>query len=201
MDISFLPVKAAPAVPAPAPAPAPIAAPLPPPARPPISAPTAEPPPMAMMSRFLWDFPSKVTSRVLISTQEPPAWTEVSATLRRAGVERRPECRALTTVPLARASRGTTTLPPMMIGSETVPSKESPDWLVPLEIVEPKMRCMSVPAGIVTGLGPSIRLSKPPELPPLGEEEFPAEFAFSPLFEQPDKHRAVAIKIIRGSTA
>src|SRR5579864_2372224 len=72
-DISFFPVKAAPAVPAPAPAPAPMAAPLPPPAIPPISAPRAEPPPMATTSRFLWDLPSNVTGCVLTPTHEPPA--------------------------------------------------------------------------------------------------------------------------------
>src|SRR5215467_13201346 len=44
-SISLLPVKAVPAVPAPAPAAAPMAAPLPPPASPPISAPSTAPPP------------------------------------------------------------------------------------------------------------------------------------------------------------
>src|SRR5437879_12178293 len=44
--ISLLPVKAAPAVPAPAPAAAPMAAPLPPPASAPINAPAPAPPPM-----------------------------------------------------------------------------------------------------------------------------------------------------------
>ncbi|PYU04658.1 MAG: hypothetical protein DMG33_13510 [Acidobacteria bacterium] len=47
---SFLPVAAAPAVPAPAPARAPMAAPLPPPARPPMSAPAPAPPPMKTVS-------------------------------------------------------------------------------------------------------------------------------------------------------
>src|ERR1051326_663739 len=57
--MSFLPVAAAPAVPAPAPAPAPIAAPPapppppgPPPASPPMSAPAAAPPPMNPASRL-----------------------------------------------------------------------------------------------------------------------------------------------------
>src|SRR5262249_3907893 len=51
-SMSFLPVAAAPAVPAPSPAPAPMAAPLPPPASPPISAPAAAPPPMKPASRL-----------------------------------------------------------------------------------------------------------------------------------------------------
>ncbi|PYT48703.1 MAG: hypothetical protein DMG44_13905 [Acidobacteria bacterium] len=51
-SISFLPVAAAPTVPAPAPAPAPIAAPLPPPASAPIIAPPAAPPPMKPASRL-----------------------------------------------------------------------------------------------------------------------------------------------------
>src|SRR5215468_5370074 len=54
---SALPVKAAPAVPAPAPAAAPMAAPLPPPAIPPIRAPNPAPPPTATAVRLplpLW---------------------------------------------------------------------------------------------------------------------------------------------------
>src|SRR5216683_2629886 len=47
-SMSFFPVAAAPAVPAPAPAAAPIAAPLPPPASAPIIAPPAAPPPVQL---------------------------------------------------------------------------------------------------------------------------------------------------------
>src|SRR5438309_2539139 len=50
--MSFLPVAAAPAVPAPAPAAAPIAAPLPPPASAPMAAPPAAPPPINPASRL-----------------------------------------------------------------------------------------------------------------------------------------------------
>src|SRR5437764_2009521 len=50
--ISLFPVKAAPAVPAPAPAAAPMAAPLPPPAKPPISAPKPAPPPIITVERL-----------------------------------------------------------------------------------------------------------------------------------------------------
>src|SRR5262249_57133612 len=62
--MSFFPVSAAPAVPAPAPAAAPIAAPLPPPAIPPTMAPSAEPPPMALMLRLLCDRPVWPDQRV-----------------------------------------------------------------------------------------------------------------------------------------
>src|SRR6266404_5083833 len=51
-SMSFFPVAAAPAVPAPAPAAAPIAAPLPPPASAPMMAPPAAPPPMNPASRL-----------------------------------------------------------------------------------------------------------------------------------------------------
>src|SRR5260370_4751653 len=51
-SMSFFPVAAAPAVPAPAPAAAPIAAPLPPPASAPIIAPPAAPPPLNPASRL-----------------------------------------------------------------------------------------------------------------------------------------------------
>src|SRR5262249_58907603 len=50
--IDFLPVNAAPAVPAPAPAAAPMAAPLPPPDIPPKAAPTPAPPPIAIADRL-----------------------------------------------------------------------------------------------------------------------------------------------------
>src|ERR1043166_5545605 len=67
--ISWLPVKAAPAVPAPAPAAAPIAAPLPPPAKAPINAPAPAPPPMKPAERL----PLPLTERATI-----PVSTEVS---------------------------------------------------------------------------------------------------------------------------
>jgi hypothetical protein len=57
---SALPVKAAPAVPAPAPTAAPMAAPLPPPAMPPIKAPAPAPPPTATADvTFFWGFKVK----------------------------------------------------------------------------------------------------------------------------------------------
>src|SRR5487761_97129 len=123
---------------------------------------------------------------------------EVKATVRSAGVDRRPDLRASTTVPLTRASRGATVRPRMTMGSEIVPSNESPERAVPLSIVVPRITCISVPAGIVTGLGPSIRLSRPPdfapadpELSPLEDEALPG-FALFPLFAQPGRHRAAA---------
>src|SRR6266568_3981471 len=66
MVISFFPVAAAPAVPAPAPTAAPINAPLPPPARPPISAPAAPPPPMNSALCLACPFPD--SPNVLVST-------------------------------------------------------------------------------------------------------------------------------------
>jgi hypothetical protein len=55
-SMSFFPVAAAPAVPAPAPTAVPIAALLPPPASAPIIAPAAAPPPIPTASRFALDF-------------------------------------------------------------------------------------------------------------------------------------------------
>src|SRR5215472_8424742 len=63
--MSRSPVRAAPAVPAPAPAPAPMAAPLPPPAIAPISAPTTAPPPAPSAVRFPRFLPDSVTSVVV----------------------------------------------------------------------------------------------------------------------------------------
>src|SRR5215469_3271707 len=60
--MSLLPVKALPAVPAPAPARAPIAAPLPPPAIPPIRAPRPAPPPV--VAAVLLPLPLTVLSYV-----------------------------------------------------------------------------------------------------------------------------------------
>src|SRR5919201_389072 len=61
----LLPVKAAPAVPAPAPAAAPIAAPLPPPARAPIRAPAPAPPPIIVAERLPFPFIVRVEAAVL----------------------------------------------------------------------------------------------------------------------------------------
>ncbi|PYT89256.1 MAG: hypothetical protein DMG36_22470 [Acidobacteria bacterium] len=65
-SISFLPVAAAPAVPAPAPAAAPMAAPLPPPANAPIAAPPAAPPPINPASRL--PLPFSVLPAELVAT-------------------------------------------------------------------------------------------------------------------------------------
>ena len=54
-SMSFFPVAAVPAVPAPAPTAEPIAAPFPPPAIAPIIAPAAAPPPMPTASRFAFE--------------------------------------------------------------------------------------------------------------------------------------------------
>src|SRR5215470_4904685 len=90
-SMSFLPVAAAPAVPAPAPASAPMAAPFPPPARPPISAPAPAPPPMNTVSRF-----ALLPAVLPASDEEMVIALPFTVTDRRrshnfAGVERRPE--------------------------------------------------------------------------------------------------------------
>src|SRR3989441_6943529 len=70
MVMSFFPVAAAPAVPAPAPTALPISAPLPPPARAPISAPAAAPPPMYSTLRLLWLGPARPIERSEEHTSE-----------------------------------------------------------------------------------------------------------------------------------
>src|SRR6185437_4992391 len=111
------------------------------------------------------------------------------ATLRKAGLDKRPDERASTTVPRTRASRGTTSPPPTRMGCESVPSNESPDWLVPVSIVVPRVTCSSVPAGIVTDWGVSAE-----ELPALEEAGWPpfALLALLPFPEQPGRYRAAA---------
>src|SRR6185437_2033188 len=77
------------------------------------------------------------------------------ATLRNAGLDKRPDDRASTTVPRTRASRGTATPPPTRMGRESVPSNESPDWLVPVSIVVAKVTSHPVAPAAGTGSGVS----------------------------------------------
>src|SRR5260370_21263661 len=67
----FLPVAAAPAVPAAAPAPAPIRAPPPPPATAPSAAPKPAPPPISNPLRFLWPVPARLAAQAAISFPLP----------------------------------------------------------------------------------------------------------------------------------
>src|SRR5690348_3034861 len=78
ISISLFPVKAVPAVPAPAPASAPIAAPFPPPATPPISAPRPAPPPIIVAERLPFPFSVRPTAVVSTGTFCPLISTEVS---------------------------------------------------------------------------------------------------------------------------
>src|SRR5579859_8209547 len=64
MTMFLLPVKAAPAVPAPAPARPPMSAPLPPPASPPMSAPAPAPPPIITVDRLPLPFIERSTEVV-----------------------------------------------------------------------------------------------------------------------------------------
>src|SRR6266850_7069951 len=116
--MSFLPVAAAPTVPAPAPAPAPIAAPLPPPARAPIIAPPAAPPPMNPASRLPLPFSVQLVANVYVL---PPTVTVRSRRYSFAGVESRPDACTLLTVNFAADPFGITTLPPTVTSCATVP--------------------------------------------------------------------------------
>src|SRR5487761_105929 len=118
------------------------------------------------------------------------------ATLRKAGLDKRPDERASTTVPRTRASRGTTTPPPTRTGWESVPSNDSPAWLLPLSIVVPRITCSSVPAGIVTDW--RVSTAEPPALEEAGWPPF-ALLALLPLPEQPGRHRAAATIRAKGS--
>src|SRR5713226_7943431 len=119
--MSFFPVAAAPAVPAPAPAAAPIAAPLPPPASAPIIAPPAAPPPMNPAS--LLPLPPRVLPAELVAKVYvlPPTVTVRSRRYSFAGVDNRPDAWTLLTVNFAAEPFGITTLPPDVTSCETVP--------------------------------------------------------------------------------
>src|SRR5215475_733422 len=90
-SISFLPVAAAPAVPAPAPANAPMAAPFPPPASPPISAPAPAPPPINTVSRFALLPAVRPANEVVSAYVFPLTVTDRTRSHNFAGVDRRPE--------------------------------------------------------------------------------------------------------------
>src|SRR6266478_5368083 len=129
-SMSFFPVAAAPAVPAPAPAPAPIAAPLPPPANAPIIAPPAAPPPMNPASRL--PLPPSVLPAELVAVVYvlPPTVTVRSRSHSLAGVDSRPEaCTALTVI-LTAEPLGITTLPPDITSCATEPLTGCPAFAV-----------------------------------------------------------------------
>src|SRR5712692_1470349 len=144
-SMSFFPVAAAPAVPAPAPAAAPIAAPLPPPASAPMTAPPAAPPPMNPASRF--PLPPSVLPAELVANVYvlPPTVTERSRRYNFAGVDNRPEACTLLTVSLTGDPLGITTFPPDVTSCATEPVTVCPilavleltDWSVTTEIFAP----------------------------------------------------------------
>src|SRR5260370_11227325 len=144
-SMSFFPVAAAPAVPAPAPAAAPIAAPLPPPASAPIIAPPAAPPPMNPASRL--PLPPRVLPAELVAIVYvlPPTVTERSRRYSFAGVDRRPEACPLRTVNFTSEPLAITPVPPDVTFCETVPDMVCPilalldltDWSVTTKIFAP----------------------------------------------------------------
>src|SRR5260370_39713256 len=141
--MSFFPVAAAPAVPAPAPAPAPIAAPLLPPASAPIIAPPAAPPPLNPASRL--PLPPSVLPAELVAILYvlPPTVTVRSCRYSFAVVDRRPEACTLLTVNFAAEPLGITTLPPDATSCATepltvcpaLPVLELPGWSVTTEVI------------------------------------------------------------------
>ncbi|PYV89384.1 MAG: hypothetical protein DMG90_11480 [Acidobacteria bacterium] len=124
--MSLLPVKAAPAVPAPPPARAPIAAPLPPPARPPIRAPSPAPPPAITAVRLPLPFAERTNAEVSTWCSFPFTSTESSLSRRTAPPLNRPRGLASTTVPVALAPDGITTLPSTSTGAATVAENDCP---------------------------------------------------------------------------
>src|SRR5256885_2292112 len=147
--MSLLPVKAAPAVPAPPPARAPIAAPFPPPARPPISAPSPAPPPAITRLRLPLPVMLRATAAVWIFMSLPFTFTELRRTWRRAPPLNRPRGCAATTVPCAVEPEGITTLPFTCTGCATVAENPCPSWLLFELSVSPRRTVITVPAGTV----------------------------------------------------
>jgi len=128
--MSFLPVAAAPAVPAPAPASAPIAAPFPPPAKAPMAAPAPAPPPIKTVSRFALLPAVRPASDVATTIVFPFTVTDRSLSQSFAGVESRPEGCTLATTSFAGAPFGITTLPPAVTSLETLPATLWPTFAV-----------------------------------------------------------------------
>src|SRR5260370_356241 len=143
--MSFFPVAAAPAVPAPAPAAAPIAAPLPPPARPPMTPPPAPPP--RMNPAPCWPLPPKALPAELVENLYvlPPTAPVRSRRYNLAGVDTRPEAWTLLTVNFTAEPLGITTFPPDITSCATEPDTVWPilavfdltDWSVTTEIFVP----------------------------------------------------------------
>ncbi|PYT58790.1 MAG: hypothetical protein DMG35_16600 [Acidobacteria bacterium] len=147
--MSFLPVAAAPAVPAPAPAAAPMAAPLPPPANAPMTAPPAAPPPINPASRLPLPF-SLLPAELVAKVYSLP----FTVTVRRcrysfAGVESRPEACTALTDNLTGEPFGITTLPPTVTSLATDPVTGWPTFAVLELTVWSVTTEMAVPLGTV----------------------------------------------------
>src|SRR3954470_622005 len=161
--ISLLPVKAAPAVPAPPPANAPMAAPLPPPANAPISAPAPAPPPMKPADRLPLPETERATMPVSTEVSLPLILTELSRTSSSAPPLKWPMLLASTTVPRAAAPRSITDFPSTSTGSATVAENPCPA-LLSLELsVSPRRTVMTVPAGIVMVCGAGLLAADLPD--------------------------------------
>src|SRR5579871_2785287 len=161
--ISLLPVKAAPAVPAPPPANAPMAAPLPPPANAPISAPAPAPPPMNVAERFPLPLTERATMPVSTEVSLPLIDTELSRTSSSAPPLKWPMLLASTTVPRAAAPFSITVFPSTSTGSATVAEKLCPA-LLSLELsVSPRRTVITVPTGMVTICGTGLLAADLPD--------------------------------------
>src|SRR5579859_530093 len=146
MTISFLPVRKAPTVPAPAPVAAPMAAPFDPPAMAPIMAPATVPPPMYLASWPKWEFPS--TRTVAVEIYPPPA--RVNSRVMEAGFLRRPELIAWITRPLTWVPGAITLRPFTTTGSVTTPENVCPALATAESNLSFNRTWTSVPGGSVT---------------------------------------------------
>src|SRR5271169_978298 len=153
MVSSLLPVKAAPAVPAPAPTKPPMRAPFPPPASPPMSAPPPVPPPIMTADRLPLPFCVTTYSSVLTLCGTPQTLMDTGRIARIASPLNLPADFASETTPVTPEPAGITTFPLTAIPLANVPVKVCPSWAVLEESVLPMRMVTLVPAGITIGGG------------------------------------------------
>src|SRR5579883_50001 len=151
--ISRLPVRPAPAVPAPPPTSAPMAAPLPPPANAPINAPAPAPPPIIAALRL--PLPVEDCAMVEVATEcgTPCTVTDVRVIANSAAPLKRPADFALVTSPDTLDPAGMTVSPPTTTGSTRLPVKLCPLWLILDPTASVRRTRRTVPAGTIFGLG------------------------------------------------
>src|SRR5262245_47033643 len=152
MRTFFLPVKAAPAVPAPAPAPAPISAPVGPPAKAPIAAPPAAPPPMASRLRFLCDPLVRAACDVEMLYFLPLSSNASRLRLIPARPFSLPEGADVLMRPEKLAPFGMTVFPSTLTGESSVALKRSPERLRWVSRVSESRTRSKVPCGTVIGV-------------------------------------------------